>query len=563
MRWVLIIIGFSFVVIIPLLLPGFILTHDMYFPLFRLYGIEQCFNEGQIPPRWVSSFALGYGYPFFNFYAPLAYYIAYLLYLAGLGYVYSIHATVILGFLLGGIGVYFWVKEILHNNLAGLVAAIVYVYFPYHLVQVYVRGDISEFIATAFFPWVLFFFYKLWQGNTKFTPWYLLSASLSYAAVILSHNIMAMVFTAFLLVYIIFLIFTKGKKFLTPTTYCLLGLLFGLGFSAYFWLPALAEKQFVSVENLVTAADYRNHFVSLVDLVNPRWGWGGSEPGAINRMSLQLGLAPILLSCISLFFILNNAKLDLSLVKKQWYWFSWISLLGLIFLMLPISKFIWAVIPLMKYILYPWRLLALTALPLTLLSGATIDIIRTKYISPKLSAMIALIITILLSSIYLHHRSIPVRETELTPEFIWTCESVQKSYGTTMSNEYLPQTVNRMPNSFADSPISTIAGKMVIQPQTITGTNRSWFIIAESPSVVRLNTFYFPGWQVELDGTKYAFETDSYGLMLIAISSGNHQINQVFTQTSIRKISHCVSIFSLITFFLVAIILFSTIKPKC
>lgn len=110
MRWILIIIGLSIVVLVPLLLPGFILTHDMYFPLFRLYGIEQCFQEGQIPPRWVSSFALGYGYPFYNFYAPLAYFPAYFFHILGLGYVHSIHTTIICGVLIGGIGTYFWVK---------------------------------------------------------------------------------------------------------------------------------------------------------------------------------------------------------------------------------------------------------------------------------------------------------------------------------------------------------------------------------------------------------------------------------------------------------------------
>jgi uncharacterized membrane protein len=286
MRWILIIIGLSIVVLIPLLLPGFILTHDMYFPLFRLYGMEQCFQEGQIPPRWVSSFALGYGYPFFNFYAPIAYYLAYLFHLIGLGYVHSIHATLICGFLFGGIGVYLWIKEILQNKLAGLVCALVYIYFPYHLVQVYVRGDVSEFIATAFFPWVLFFFHKLLLDKTKFMPWYLIGASFSYAFVILSHNIMAMVFTGFLIAYLIFLITIKKTSYLLSTIYCLLGLIFGLGLSAYFWIPALLEKQFVSVQNLVSAANYQHHYVSLLDLINPRWGFGGSESGALNRMSL-------------------------------------------------------------------------------------------------------------------------------------------------------------------------------------------------------------------------------------------------------------------------------------
>jgi hypothetical protein len=585
MKYILLIVGLSIIVIVPLLLPGFILTHDMYFPLFRLYGMEQCFNEGQIPPRWVSSFALGYGYPFFNFYAPFAYYLAYLFHLVGFGYVYSIHATIIFGFIFGGIGTYFWVKEILKNKLAAVLSVVVYLYFPYHLVQVYVRGDISEFIATAFFSWVLFFFHKILHcpssegvalpkmlqldsvreynslttdgERAKFSnrTWYLCGASITYAAVILSHNIMAMVFTAFFLAYIIFLLVIKKQNCLLPTAYCLLGLLFGLGLSAYFWLPALAEKQFVSIQSLVAAADYRNHFVTLFDLINPRWGLGGSEAGALNRMSVQVGLAPILFSLTSLLLISYKSNLNLSQNEKNWYWFSWIMLLILMFLMLPISKPIWEIIPMMKYILYPWRLLALIALPLALLSGYCIILIRAKQASPLPYAIIAITITIALSSIYLRHRSIPVPETALTPEFIWNCESAQKSYGTTMSNEYLPQTVSRMPKEFTHDQISVIAGEIDIQPQTISGIKRIWNLDITSPGIIRLNTFYFPGWQVYLDGKKYPVETDGTGKMLLAVSEGQHTIKLLFENTFPRKVGNYVSLISLVFLILYLILL--------
>ncbi|MFB3896576.1 MAG: 6-pyruvoyl-tetrahydropterin synthase-related protein [bacterium] len=557
-RWIIILILLlGSIVCIPLFLSGFILTHDMYFPLFRLYGIEQCLQEGQIPPRWVSSFALGYGYPFYNFYAPFAYYLAYLFHLVGLGYVHSIHATIICGFLLGGIGTYFWIKEVLQHKLAALVGAIVYIYFPYHLVQVYVRGDISEFMATAFFPWVLFFYHKLSLDRTKYSPWYLSGATVSFGIVILSHNIMALVFTGFLIVYLIFLISFNKSTGLRSTVYGLLALLLGLGLSAYFWLPALMEKQFVSVQSLVAAADYRNHFVSLWDLINPKWGFGGSEPGAENRMSLQLGLAPILLSIISLLLFFYKQKDYLAASERKWYQFTWILLLILIFLMLPISKPVWLIIPMMQYILYPWRLLALAALPLALLSGYYISLIRAKHptslklrwinTSPLLYAIGAIIITIALSSIYLRHRSIPVPEQVITPEFIWNCETAQKSYGTTMKNEYLPQTVSRMPGEFAASPISIIAGNIDIRPLSNSGINRSWNITVNAPGIIRLNTFLFPEWQVTLDGIKYPVESDSGGRLLLAVPIGEHHINQVFENTKVRTISNYITLLSLLS----------------
>lgn len=551
-RWIIILIlVLGSIVCIPLFLSGFILTHDMYFPLFRVYGMEQCLQEGQIPPRWVSSFALGYGYPFFNFYAPFAYYLAYLFHLIGFGYVNSIHATIAFGFLFGGIGAFFWIKEVLQNKLAAIAGAIVYIYFPYHLVQVYVRGDISEFIATALFPWVLYFIQlnqKSEIRNLKF-----IGLAICYALVILSHNIMAMVFTGFLIVYLIFFISLNKSTGLRSMVYYLLALLFGLGLSAYFWLPAFMEKQFVSVQSLVTAADYRNHFVSFLDLINPQWGYGGSEPGAENRMSLQLGIASILFSIISLTLIRYKRHLNLPALEIKWYWFSWILLLILIFLMLPISKPVWLLIPMMKYILYPWRLLALAALPLALLTGYLILLIKVKYASPLPYAIGAIVITILLSSIYLKHRSTPVPENAISPEFIWNCEAAQNSFGTTMKNEYLPQTVSRMPEEFATSPISVIAGEMEIQPTTSSGKNRIWNIKVTSPGIIRLNTFSFPGWLVMLDGIKYPVEADSGGRMLLAIPIGEHHINQIFENTKIRSISNYITLLSLLSLIVITV----------
>ena len=44
-----------------------------------------------------------------------------------------------------------------------LIAALAYTYAPYHLVQIYVRGALAEFLALAWFPWVLLAFVELWD----------------------------------------------------------------------------------------------------------------------------------------------------------------------------------------------------------------------------------------------------------------------------------------------------------------------------------------------------------------------------------------------------------------
>src|SRR5689334_7574400 len=59
--------------------PGIIQTHaggDSPFLLQRVYELTVNLRSGVFPARWMPDAAFGLGYPFFNFYAALPYYLA-------------------------------------------------------------------------------------------------------------------------------------------------------------------------------------------------------------------------------------------------------------------------------------------------------------------------------------------------------------------------------------------------------------------------------------------------------------------------------------------------------
>ena len=60
----------------PLLRGKMVGSQDGYFHLFRLLELDRAARAGDLYPRWAPDFALGYGYPVFNYYAPLALYLA-------------------------------------------------------------------------------------------------------------------------------------------------------------------------------------------------------------------------------------------------------------------------------------------------------------------------------------------------------------------------------------------------------------------------------------------------------------------------------------------------------
>ena len=108
----------------------------------RLYQLDQCLQDGQIPCRWVPDMGYGYGYPLFNYYPAFPYYLAEIFYLLGFSFINSIKIFFILGLVFSGVFAYLLGKE-LWGEYGGLVTAAFYIFAPYHAVDVYVRGALG------------------------------------------------------------------------------------------------------------------------------------------------------------------------------------------------------------------------------------------------------------------------------------------------------------------------------------------------------------------------------------------------------------------------------------
>lgn len=81
----------------------------------RIFEMAKSLSIGQIPVRFVSDLGYGYGYPIFNFYAPLAYYIGALFLLLGATAITAAKIIIIIPILLSGVFMYILGKEFLVN----------------------------------------------------------------------------------------------------------------------------------------------------------------------------------------------------------------------------------------------------------------------------------------------------------------------------------------------------------------------------------------------------------------------------------------------------------------
>ncbi len=386
----------------PLLKPGYFwgahdARHDVYFIFQYLRGIE----GGDWLARWSPEFSWGYGYPFFLIYGPFTSFLGALLVgFLGFGYTQAVEVLFAAAIIASGLAMYGFVRSWLGRN-AALVAAVAYVFLPYRLVEVYVRASLAEYVALMWLPLILWSVRAAFsatrpihqstnhQSTIRHSPILpLLATALSYAGLMITSNLVALIFTPLLALYCLVLLLNRideeqplrrlSKESFFPlvanllrvSAAPLLGLLLGLLLSAFFWIPALSEGGLVNQDQWY--GGYYNpelHFVYPHQLLEPGWGFGISQPGPDDvqqgALSFQLGAVPLVLAVLAL---VGLRALPAGRRRELWLLLFW--LLLAIFLMLPISTWAWRHIGFVSFAQFPWRWLMIAALPLAVLAGS-------------------------------------------------------------------------------------------------------------------------------------------------------------------------------------------------
>lgn len=416
----LVILILSFWAIRPFFISGFFPMHDDT-QIARVFEMGKMLGNGVFPVRWVPDLGYGYGYPIFNFYAPLAYYIGGVLMLLSFDALLATKIMMALGVVLAGVFMYLLAREF-WGELGGIVSGLFYVYAPFHTVDIYVRGDVAEFWAYAFIPLA---FLGIYKRN-------IMIGSIGFAAIILSHNLTALMITPFLAIAILLncYIVPKGKKLLILYHSSLI-LFLGLALSAFYWIPALLEMRNTNVLSQIEGgADFRDHFVCLPQLWDSLWGFGGSTPTCIDGLSFKIGKLHILGSLLTVPLVIFYSKLE---KIKKIVGFSLMGLIISVFLTLEISRLVWEAIPVMAFFQYPWRFLLLASFFSSLACGSLVFLLTKFKIKPYVTA------TVLVFFLLFFNIKLFVPQTILSKTVgDYTNEMALKWTVSKISDEYLP-----------------------------------------------------------------------------------------------------------------------------
>lgn len=529
--WFLIVVGIlSFGAFLPLFRIGFFTMHDDTQPT-RVYQMAKALKDGQFPVRWVEDLGYGFGYPIFNFYAPLPYYIGGFFDLVGFSSLVATKIMFGLGIFLSGITMYFLGQKI-WGQWGGMICGLFYIYAPYHAVDVYVRGAVGEFWAMVFLPLVFLGIYKIFKNERRG----ILIGVLGFAGVVLSHNLTALMLIPFLGlgVFSLFILSRDKKRFLISVFKFLI---LSLGFSAFYWLPALVEMGETKVfAQLGGGADWRDHFVFLDQLWKNLWGFGGSAPGRVDGMSFSVGKIHLLMVGVALMGAIFWKK------KKNWFGIG--GFLLAIFLTTKYSYVFWQLIPQMAFVQYPWRFLIFAVFFSSLLAGF-ISKLSLKSVVLYRSIVIGVLILLLLVNA---RRFWPQEQTSIDyfkPMNVkWVVSNI--------SNEYLPKgfPVPKKESEVAWEKLVILSGDVKIRNEDFKSHKYFFEIDSLGQSEILVNTAYFSGWKVWIDDEEILPEIYE-GKIKLAFLDGQHQVRLKFTNTYIRILANIISLITIIVYIFV------------
>lgn len=531
-----------------LFLIGFILTLSLFWPLFaapyfthhddvqviRLYEMDKCFKDNQIPCRWVPDLGGLYGYPIFNYYAPLPYYFGELIYLLTNSLLISVKVMFAVSILGAYIFMYLLANK-LWGKKGGSIAAIFYSFAPYHALDFYIRGAMGELWALMLFPAV---FWAVTRLEEKSNIANLLLFGVSVAALITAHNLSAMIFLPVMLLWII--LFSLKRRNYRFLWFSLLSVLVGLMLSAFYILPMLVEKNLVHVDTTTSGYfSYTEHFKGFKKLFFDRsWRYGSSirevPGGEKDGLSYQIGWVHLL----GWFLAAVAAKVLWN--KKRWISFviifSSLATLFSVFMINPRAEFIWKAVDSLKYLQFPWRFLLLIIFFVSFMSGS-LFLVNFKYKNLVWAALVFAVV-VLNFSYFRPEKFIQTNDQKLLSGEDWDRQIKRSIF------DYLPIYAKEPPAELVKERYQILTGDSQIFDFK-EGTNWiSFKTETRSHTIIRLSQYYFPNWKIYVDDkeVKVEYKNNSLGLMTFILGQGNHVITARFYDTQIRTLSNMLTL---------------------
>jgi len=508
--------------------------------LHRSAAVARSWTAGVLWPRWFPDVYQGFGAPIFHYYGPLCYLLIAPLHLLGLPLDLSTRIVISGFFIVSGLAAWAWLRRLL-GPAAGVAGATLYLAQPTLFREYYFQGDYPQLLALFLLPVICWSLTRLYLEDSWFNR---LLAPLSLALLAVTHNITAMLGVGVLGLYSLGLLLWRrdGIGWLRLVG----GLGWGLGLSAFFWVPAVADMGLVRIQNLRQGFfDYHQYFVPWQDLLaappvldsraaNPPFphllGWGA-------WLVMAAGIVTLVVSLL----IRPGQR-----AGPRWIAVGLAIAAVCLLLTQTWSAPLWERVPLLPLVLFPSRFLGPAAIGLALVAGGVVADGEANKSQPLLLGLIA---TVVLSSVvflFPHQPFLPVSSFSATDTQEY--ERRAQVWGTTSASPFLPRWAGP-PEETAD-----------LHTQVNLPPGVTWVWETPHRAVLRpaagstlpsgalvLPVHYFPAWQVVADGTPLSIGPTAEGLVGLELPRPTQQVILHWNGTGWQRVGGWISLASLLT----------------
>lgn len=513
--------------------PGHPITFDGHIHMTTMNQFAQALTDGEFPVRWSNNFA-NFGHPLPLIAHQVPAYLGGILIFLGLHTDLAFLTVLFAAIVITTFAYFFYFKRITSLELA-LTATILATFIPYRALNIYTRGALPELLAMIWLP-VLFLAVE-YIFDKKYQVKGLVLLFFATLLTVLTHPMMLLIFAFPTGAYFLYQLFTKTKPKQRKKIIALSIITGGLAVltSAYYLFPLLIELRYfhqVKLEPNFTT----EMFLTVKQLFDPTWYYTFTHPGPrgnyIKLGSIEFGI--LISAIVTTFYSLRKKKIQ----KKDFPLIFWsIVAATCTLLLLPISEPIYH-LPIIQMIQYPWRMLSVLQFMIPLL----LILLLEKYPQFKAHRYLLVIVCLVL---LLRVPQFYGKNYVFQPEFDF--QFTKANLHSTNLNTVWSSDTDDYPTKTQQAEIIEGEGKLL----SLEEKNASRLYEVETTTELRIleNTFYFPGWIVEIDEkpVEIQYQDPNYrGLITFQVPEGSKNIEVRYTQTFTRQIADILSIIGII-----------------
>jgi hypothetical protein len=499
---------------------GMIHTHDMPTHLVLMEEFDKSLRGGTLYPRWLADINKGYGNPTMNFYPPGFFYLTSLVNLFFGDWVKTLFLISVLGLAGSGLALYFLSRQF-YGRFASAIAAFFYMLLPYHVLELYLRGAMPEYIGFVIIPLILYFAFKTGERGRASD---IAGLGLLYGAHLITHFPVSYLFTYLLAVYAV--VWAGGARDLKIALRIAGGMALGLLMGAIYWLPAAVEAKYTQ-EFISETFPYEVTLFPVAE--NTPFDFLINDVFIAQAVTLLTALAILLLTRRR-----YDSKEDSKVDTRRRQTLLWAAM-GIIstFMATALATPLTRIIPKLQATVPAWRWLAIACVFAALLLAAAVERVVGRGGTAALSRACQIAIFLMIgANVWFTVQQViigsfvngPLRQIDL---FLQS--------GFTPKESVLP---GQLPDTDRVTMRPPVGAVSVIRWEPLF---RELDVSTGLPAVIRLKTYKFPGWEARMDGQKTELFADASGVQTIPIPPGRHRVEIYFENTPPRTIGSLLS----------------------